>query len=55
MHSTRIANLDEVRAWQLAGTDGSIEVQFEPTGNTGHDRAGRARRNLPHAEQPLAS
>ena len=33
MHSTRIANLDEVRAWRLAGTDGSIDVRFEPASN----------------------
>jgi hypothetical protein len=33
MHSTQIANLDEVRAWRLAGTGGSIEVRFEPANN----------------------
>lgn len=33
MHSTRIANLDEVRTWRLDNADGSINVQFEPAGN----------------------
>jgi len=33
MHSTQIANLDEVRAWRLAGTRGSMEVRFEPADN----------------------
>ena len=33
MHSTRIANLDEVRAWRLAGADGSIDVRLEPASN----------------------
>ena len=33
MRSTRVANLDEVRAWRLAGADGSIEVRFEPASN----------------------
>lgn len=33
MHSTRIANLDEVRAWRQAGTGGSIDIQFEPASN----------------------
>jgi hypothetical protein len=33
MHSARIANLDEVRAWRLASTDGSIDVRFEPGSN----------------------
>ena len=55
MHSTRIANLDEVRAWRLAGTDGSIDVQLEPAGN--RDMTVRAAPDgLPAArEQPLAS
>lgn len=34
MHSTRITNLDDVRAWRLAGADGSIDVRLEPGGNT---------------------
>lgn len=33
MHSTRIANLDEVRAWRQAGTGSSIDIQFEPANN----------------------
>lgn len=33
MHSTRIANIDKVRAWRLAGTNGSIGVRFEPATN----------------------
>jgi hypothetical protein len=33
MHSTQIANLDEVQAWRLAGAGGSIDVQFEPASN----------------------
>jgi hypothetical protein len=33
IHSTRIANLAEVRAWRLAGAVGSIDVQFMPVGN----------------------
>ncbi len=33
MHSTRIANLAEVRAWRLADAEGSIDVQFEPACN----------------------
>jgi hypothetical protein len=33
MHSTRIANLDEVRAWRQAGTGGSIDIRFEPASN----------------------
>ncbi len=33
MHSTRIANLDDVRAWRPAATDGSIDVHLEPVGN----------------------
>jgi hypothetical protein len=33
MHSTRIANLDEVQAWRLAGAIGSIDAQFEPASN----------------------
>jgi hypothetical protein len=54
MHSTRIANLDEVRAWRLAGTDGSINVHFEPASN--RDMMVRAAAAEPTAcEQPLAS
>ena len=33
MHSTRIANINEVRAWRLGGVDGSINVRFEPATN----------------------
>jgi hypothetical protein len=33
MHSTRIANLSEVRAWRLADASGSIGVRFDPAGN----------------------
>jgi hypothetical protein len=29
-HSTRISNLDEVRAWRLAATDCSIDVRLAP-------------------------
>jgi hypothetical protein len=32
MHSTRIANLDEVRAWRRGDAKGSINVQLEPAG-----------------------
>ncbi len=30
IRSTRITNLDEVRSWRQAGTDGTINVQLEP-------------------------
>ena len=54
MHSTRIANLDEVRAWRSADTDGSIDVQFEPASNK--DMTVRAASAEPTArEQSLAS
>jgi hypothetical protein len=32
MHSTRIANLDEVQAWRRGDAKGSIKVQLEPAG-----------------------
>ena len=55
MHSTRIANLDEVRAWRLAGTDGSIDVRLEPGGNRDMTvRAAPADPPVPR-DQPLAS
>jgi hypothetical protein len=55
MHSTRIANLDEVRAWRLTSTDGdSIDVQFEPGSN--RDMTVRSAPGEPAAhEQPQAS
>jgi hypothetical protein len=55
MHSTRIANLDEVRAWRLAGTGGSIDVRFEPA--TNRDMTVRAATGSEPAarEQPRAS
>jgi hypothetical protein len=30
MHSTRITNMDEIRAWRLGDAAGSISVRFEP-------------------------
>ena len=55
MHSTRIANLDEVRAWQLGATDSSVDVRLEPAGS--RDMTVRAAPSGPPAEddQPLAS
>jgi len=55
MHSVRIANLDEVRAWRLSGAgDGSIDVQFEPASN--RDMTVRAAPGeLAAYEQPQAS
>ena len=54
MRSARIANLDEVRAWRLAGTTGSIDVRFEPASN--RDMTVRAAAAESTArEQPLAS
>jgi hypothetical protein len=55
MHSTRITNLDDIRAWQQAGADGSIDVRLEPAGNT--DMTVRATPDSPPAvhEQALAS
>jgi hypothetical protein len=43
MHSTRIANLDDVRAWRRAATDGSIAVRLEPAGNRDMTVRGRPR------------
>ena len=55
MHSTRIANLDEVRAWRLVASDGSIDVQLEPAGNRDMTvRAAPADPPAPH-DQSLAS
>ena len=55
MHSTRIANLDEVRAWRLAGPSGSIDVQLEPGGNRDMTvRAAPANPPAPH-DKALAS
>lgn len=55
MHSTRIANLDEVRAWRLAAASGSIDVLLEPVGNRDMTvRAAPANSPAPH-DQPLAS
>jgi len=54
MHSARIANLDEVRAWRLSGTDGRIDVRFDPASN--RDMTVRAAPGEPTAhEQPQAS
>jgi hypothetical protein len=54
MHSARIVNLDEVGAWRLSGTDGSIDVRFDPASNT--DMIVRAAHGEPTAhEQPQAS
>jgi hypothetical protein len=54
MHSTRIANLDEVRAWRVSGADGSIDVRFDPASN--RDMTVRAAPGEPAAgEQTLAS
>jgi hypothetical protein len=55
MHSTRITNLDDVRAWRLAGADGSIGVRLAPGGNT--DMTVRAAPGDQHtvAEAPLTS
>lgn len=33
MHSMRVANIDQVRAWRLADTKGSIDVRLEPASN----------------------
>jgi len=55
MHSTRIANLDDVRAWRLAARGGSIDVQLEPAGSS--DMTVRTPPGGPPAarDQPLAS
>ncbi len=55
MHSTRIANLDEVRAWRLSDAGGgSIDVRFEPA--TDKYMAVRAAPSEPDVyEQPQAS
>lgn len=55
MHSTRIANLDEVRAWRLAGTDGSIDVRFEPASNRDMTARAAAGGEPVAREQPRAS
>lgn len=55
MHSTRIANLDEVRAWRQGGTGGRINVQLEPGGSKDMTvRPAPADPPAPH-DQPLAS
>jgi hypothetical protein len=54
MHSTRIANLDEVRAWRLADTDGSVDVHLEPASNTDMTVRAAAAEAMAR-EQPLAS
>lgn len=54
MHSTRIANLDEVRAWRVSSTDSDIDVRFDPASNK--DMTVRAAPGEPAAgEQTLAS
>ena len=55
MHSTQVANLDEVRAWRLTATDGSVDVRLEPAGS--RDMTVRAAPDGPPAarDQPLAS
>jgi hypothetical protein len=54
MHSARIANLDEVRAWRVSGADGGIDVRFDPASNK--DMTVRAAPGEPAAgEQTLAS
>jgi hypothetical protein len=55
MHSTRIANLGEVRAWRLAGTDGSIDVRFEPASNRDMTARAAAGGEPVAREQPRAS
>ena len=55
LHSTQIANLDEVRAWRKGGIVGSIKVQLEPGGNRDMTvRPAPANPAAPH-DQPLAS
>lgn len=55
LHSTRIANLDEVRAWRQASTIGSIDVRLEPGGNRDMTvRPTPANPPAPH-DHPLAS
>jgi hypothetical protein len=54
MHCAQVANLDEVRAWRLSGTDGSIDVWFDPASN--RDMTVWAAPGEPTAhEQPQAS
>jgi len=55
MHSTRIANLDEVQAWRAAGTGASIDVRFEPVGNTDMTVRAMPGGGPTACEQPLAS
>lgn len=59
VRSTRIANLDKVQAWRLAGTDGSIDVRFQPASKrnmTAGAAPGEptAREQLWHYDQPNA-
>jgi hypothetical protein len=55
MHSTRIANLDEVRAWRLSGAvGGRIDVRFEPTSNRDMTVRAAPAEGIAH-EQPQAS
>jgi len=54
MHSTRIANLDDVRARRLAA-EGSIDVRLEPAGNRDMTVRAAPGHQLAAPDQPLAS
>lgn len=55
MHSTRIANLPEVRGWRTTGAGGSFDVRFEPANNADMTVRAAPAGQPTEPEQPLAS